>query len=81
MEICPLRIRFGFKPMEVFEGDEEPPPKDKSPNIYAQYLKFPVRCPYAWKYKCAFVKPYYYGWRLWIPDKPKGMLEQVEEGE
>ena len=57
--VCILKRRMGKK----FGLEEEKSPEELA-LVFKEYLRYPIRCPLAFKYKCPWVKPYYWGWKV-----------------
>ena len=68
--ICPLRERFWVPP----EKGEE------SLRVLEEYLKFPIGCKLANRFKCHFVKDYYYDLRSSRDYTLKRKVKKVKEG-
>jgi len=64
--LCPLRDRFWV------------PPKDKLTKVFEEFLKFPIVCKFAYRFKCHFIKKYYYDLKP-VRDYNMEKSEEIEE--
>jgi len=66
--LCPLRERF-YVPKEALTNEE----------VKEEYLKYPIVCKLANRFKCYFVKDYYYDLRPRKEPEEKDIINMEEE--
>ncbi len=70
--ICPLRERFYIDEDKLILEDLV----ELSQMIAKEYLKFPIACPNAFRFRCRFVKSYYYDLKI---DEENSEEEELED--